>query len=304
MQESASSRTAIHADRDNSTVFGVLLGIGVLSFWLLWASSLGHKVVALWGGTTDAETKLSAAGQFGDMFGGVNALFTALAFSAVAWSAFMQRREMKMQRDELQAQREQLELQRLEMQSTRSVIAQQAFESTFFKMIEVCRSLHDGIRLDGDGLSHGNAVREIAKQCRSRCIMEGEALAKEGYLADEVREWIGKYYEQLVYPGSRQYLAPYFRSLYHLFKLIAAREDLTPQQRRDYGNLARANISGEMLTILATNACASVGDGFGPYIEDFSLLKHLELEPQVLATVRLCFSPAAFGAPQFHRWPR
>lgn len=281
------------SDRDNSTVFGVLLGIAVLAFWLLWASSLGQKAVALWAGSK-GDDKLVNAGQFGDMFGGVNALFTALAFSAVAWSAFMQRREMKMQRDELEAQREQLELQRQEMEATRRVIAKQAFESTFFQMVEMCRSLHDAIRVEAEGIVGAPAVGRIAQDCQSSCIAVGRDLAKAGHSDQEVRDYIGHHYHGLIYPKTARYLAPYFRSLFHLFKLISSQESLTLSEQRGYANLARAHLSGDILRVLATNACSVLGQDFRPYIEKYGLLKHIDIDTQWAETVQRCFSPSAF----------
>jgi hypothetical protein len=45
-------------------------------------------------------------GQFGDMFGGVNALFSGLAFAGVIYAILLQRRELALQREELRLSRE------------------------------------------------------------------------------------------------------------------------------------------------------------------------------------------------------
>jgi hypothetical protein len=44
-------------------------------------------------------------GLFGDMFGGANAMFSALAFAAVAYSIFHQRKELALQKDDLEQTR-------------------------------------------------------------------------------------------------------------------------------------------------------------------------------------------------------
>ena len=54
-------------------------------------------------------------GQFGDAFGAINAIFTGLAFAAVAYGIILQRREIKQQQRELT--------------DTREVFKQQSFES-------------------------------------------------------------------------------------------------------------------------------------------------------------------------------
>lgn len=44
-------------------------------------------------------------GQFGDMFGGLNALFSGLAFAGVICTILLQGQELKLQREELREQR-------------------------------------------------------------------------------------------------------------------------------------------------------------------------------------------------------
>lgn len=47
-------------------------------------------------------------GQFGDMFGGINALFTGLALAGVIYTILLQRHDLELQREELRLTREQL----------------------------------------------------------------------------------------------------------------------------------------------------------------------------------------------------
>lgn len=47
-------------------------------------------------------------GQFGDMFGGINALFSAFAFAGLIYTVLLQRNELALQRQELQQTREEL----------------------------------------------------------------------------------------------------------------------------------------------------------------------------------------------------
>jgi hypothetical protein len=50
-------------------------------------------------------------GQFGDMFGGLNAVFSGLAFAGVIYAILLQRRELAMQREEMRMSREELAAQ-------------------------------------------------------------------------------------------------------------------------------------------------------------------------------------------------
>ncbi|ELP6759561.1 hypothetical protein [Vibrio vulnificus] len=60
---------------------------------------------------------------FGSMFGGVNTLFSGLAFCGVIYAILLQGKELTLQRDELKLQREELALTREELK--RSADAQQ-----------------------------------------------------------------------------------------------------------------------------------------------------------------------------------
>ena len=54
--------------------------------------------------------KPNGAGEFGDMFGGVNALFSGLAFAGVIYAILLQRRELQLQREELALTRDVIEI--------------------------------------------------------------------------------------------------------------------------------------------------------------------------------------------------
>lgn len=54
-------------------------------------------------------------GQFGDLFGAVNALFSGLAFAGLIFTIHLQRRELALQREELRLQREEMAKSREEL---------------------------------------------------------------------------------------------------------------------------------------------------------------------------------------------
>lgn len=52
--------------------------------------------------------KPETPGAWGDMFGGLNALFSGFAFAGVIYAILIQRQELSLQREELKAQREEM----------------------------------------------------------------------------------------------------------------------------------------------------------------------------------------------------
>lgn len=89
------SKTLNEEERETS---GWTLAVIICSVLVIWAAS----------GWLVSSTK--DPGQFGDMFGAVNALFSGLAFATLIYTVFLQRRELQLQREELAATR--IELQR------------------------------------------------------------------------------------------------------------------------------------------------------------------------------------------------
>lgn len=70
------------------------------------------------------------AGAAGDMFGGLTALFSGLAFAGLVTTLFMQRKELTIQRKELTLQRE-------ELSQTRHEFRIQRFESSLFGLLKL-----------------------------------------------------------------------------------------------------------------------------------------------------------------------
>ncbi len=99
----------------------------------------------------------SERGQFGDMFGTVNALFAGLAFAGLLWALMLQREELKLQRKELKLQREELIETRQEIKGQKEQLTIQAqtlqrqnFEDTFFQLLRFHNNIVDSIVYEGN----------------------------------------------------------------------------------------------------------------------------------------------------------
>lgn len=78
-----------------------------------------------------------APGQYGDMFGAVNALFSGFAFAGIIVALLYQKRELQLQRRELKATREELAGSKEQMKLQNENLSKQNFESTFFNMLKL-----------------------------------------------------------------------------------------------------------------------------------------------------------------------
>ena len=76
-------------------------------YWLLLAAILVIAVLIIfWLSVTNLICKPEQQGQFGDMFGAANTLFSGLAFAGIIYTIWLQRTELKLQRKELADTRE------------------------------------------------------------------------------------------------------------------------------------------------------------------------------------------------------
>lgn len=82
----------------------LLLMLIVFLAWLMWW-------LVLWYLPAKNLPDLSQHSNFGEMFGGINALFSALAFAGLIYTIILQRKELTLQRLELQLTRKELERQ-------------------------------------------------------------------------------------------------------------------------------------------------------------------------------------------------
>lgn len=64
-------------------------------------------------------------GQFGDLFGSINSLFSGLAFAGLFYTVHLQVKQLRIQQLELRTQRQELRLQRQEMAASRAELANQ-----------------------------------------------------------------------------------------------------------------------------------------------------------------------------------
>lgn len=93
-----SGTPTVESNTDPNPRWFLIVVIGILLLQLIYGVAV-YRVIG---------PDMSTRGQFGDMFGGLNALFTGLAFAAVIYTILLQRKDLELQRLELQASRQEL----------------------------------------------------------------------------------------------------------------------------------------------------------------------------------------------------
>jgi len=207
---------------------------------------------------------------FGDSFGGLNAIFSGLAFAGVIITILLQRNELKLQREELKAQR-------LEFETQNETLKLQRFESIFFNMVsvyhEIVNSNEHDFMLFGD--SYIKKGRDIFNyQYRYMKSDMDKVIEDTPYRLTDYTNIYNRDYNQLKAP-----LGNYFRNLYRVIKIIDESELKDITAKYQYTSIIRAQLSDIELVFLFFNGLSDIGNGkFKRYIETYGLLKNLNLD--------------------------
>lgn len=217
---------------------------------------------------TEAELlskRMAMLGQIGDLFGGINALFGALACAGVFWAGYLQRQALIEAQVAFRRERE----ANLE---DRKAMAKQQFEVTFFQLLALAREVAASIEIRDGDRQGAKALESLAKGIDSR-VPEHENTS-------DTTKLLGKLailYEEQVFGQHPSAVGPYFRALYQTFKLVDDSSiDIVPANDKiKYANIARGQISEGAVLLLAINGLAPRGDKFAPLIETYGLLEHM-----------------------------
>lgn len=236
-------------------------------------------VICIWGSTYYFMPKIfppdqfsaAPAGTAGDMFGGITALFSGLAFAGLVTTLFMQRRE--------------LELQRKELSQTREVFQMQQFESTFFGLINLLSQHVQSIESGPEGnVQKGrDALVSFALSLPSpHQYIEGDRpwdppTCEEN--SKPIREIVSEY-EDTYRQSLEKDLGPYFRLIYNVLRHIehtefSKDENENIETKFKYSKILRAHLNSSEVKLLMFN-CASVhGKSLKSWVEKHSMLKHI-----------------------------
>jgi len=224
---------------------------------------------------SNGNNDITRFGISGDFFGFANALFSALAFSTIIVTLWMQKHELRQQRLEIDQtqqimnlQIKEMELQRQEMQDQNESFRIQRFESTFFNML----TLHNQVVAEvtsNDGKKRGReAFTRFFEELDPRFAgFEFNNKASKRTL-DEIVHAYETWYEE-----NEHHVGHYFRTLYNLFLYV---EEHGPTDKTTYARLARAQLSRGELDFLLVNGLSQNGrEKFKRLILQFNLLKHV-----------------------------
>lgn len=265
--------------------------IGCLLVWLLGAC------ITRWYAVRYASSIVNnAAALFGDSFGAVNALISALAFAGVFVTFWLQRKELDLQRQELKAQRE-------EFTQQNKTLKLQRFENTFFHMMELQQQIVNDLFIkvsdkedvwEDSSFSGGRDRKEVIvdNSVRGRQVV---GYIYNHYKYGRLRTGVFVNLSENGLDGyeNSPYLSlldHYFRHLYTILRYVDETDafDLNDKGEKDieyaynvkyhYTTIVRATLSRYELLMLYYNGLSKNGrEKLKPLLEKYTLLNNLDI---------------------------
>lgn len=256
--------------------------ISVLICLAIW---IGGGFATNWFASThfDVGEKDNAPALFGDSFGAVNALISAIAFAGMLVTFRLQKYELSLQRKELKEQR-------MEFNQQNATLKLQRFENTFFNMMELQQQIVNGLTLEYKGNKsrrQGNVSNlQDDENYTGREVFCGAYLSSglhEGLNNVISRTGIAKYSDS----STTTIFDHYFRNLYTILKFIDETKVFDEVNSREggesvydvkyrYATILRASLSRYELVLLYYNGLSENGkEKLKPLLEKYCMLNNL-----------------------------
>ena len=222
---------------------------------------------------TPTRTELSAEfGQSGDLYGGANALFAAIAGALVAWAGHLQSKTLRKTQEALNQDRRQGR--------------RDQFEATFFIALGLLKDRIRTIRTRPIVKKRPRRLIRTKDEAWTAPVKVGpdalEAFAAavsngaQHFISDDQKyTWkiLLSHFQEL-YGRRSSDLGPVFRLLEQIFRLISE-SDLNTGQKGFFARLARDELRDASVLLLALYGMTYEGRNIRRYIVDFRLLENM-----------------------------
>ncbi len=266
----------------------MMWAIGFVLFVMLLSAFLIFKCINDW----------VHRGQFGDLFGVVNALFSGLAFAGLIITIRQQHLVLEYQRQAIIQTQLELQNQTTEFDEQKETLRIERFENTFFKMLEVQQSIVNDLYAtdshkekieEDDPNSFGRLSKEVLAQNEYRgrnlfyyvfCRCEHDV----EFRANHKSNWVYGLFQVIKKIGISHFddyftttmFDHYFRHLYTILKFITENDWLGEDKQYKYATFVRATLSRYELVMLYYNGF------FHPkmkqMIERYTMLNNLRMD--------------------------
>lgn len=231
--------------------------------------------------------KYQVTGTFGDTFGAVNALVSALAFAGLIVTIRQQHEDLRCQHEALKQSIREMQSQTEEFDIQNHTLKKQQFENTFFELLRMLQTIVNDLTLtirfskDENPQSqshslvfHGRAVFQELFIARWNKLIEGS----DRYIFSLNHEIKTSSIDETLRRNDMMFLYHYFRFVYRIIKFVDESPFLkTKEEKYKYIAFLRSTFSNYEVTLLFYNCLSTIGrEKFKPLAERYALFDNLD----------------------------
>lgn len=265
---------------------GVLIAVGAVALsaiiivWWLFVSEYTplYKLLHLPSNSVEA-------GQWGDKFGGINSLFTALGTIGVIATLLLQIKFIQDQR--LDAHRERVEAQLFELMK---IMREMRSDVRFSFSAEVLRAERQRLNLQKNAKNSKRGL-DAFKAMLVEYDYWSDKHNQEAYFLSEGAA--AAIFFRKIHRRARNFYH-YMRMIHNIFHRIDSDPHLTPLQKIELSRTVRGNLTNDEATIVGLNSLTNVSGNFYAYTCRYRLLKYASYK----ALLRDHFPPETFEGRQ------
>lgn len=226
-------------------------------------------------------------GTFGDTFGAVNALVSALAFAGIIVTIRQQHEDLKCQHEALKQSIQEMQSQTEEFDMQNHTLKKQQFENTFFELLRMLQTIVNDLTL-----TVGFSKDEMPLSQRHSLIFHGRAVFQELFTTRWNKQIEGsRYYifslnreiktssiDKTLSRNDMMFLYHYLRFVYRIIKFVDETPILkTTEDKYKYIAFLRSTFSNYEVALLFYNCLSSIGrEKFKPLAERYALFDNLD----------------------------
>lgn len=227
---------------------------------------------------------LGHRGQFGDMFGAVNALFAGLAFAGIIWAIILQKNELELQREELAHTRKEIKGQKEQLHAQDQTLKKQNFENSFFQLLNSHNNIVSSLHIRGAGSSADFDGRGCFAKFRQDLWVKYQRV-------EDVDDAWDKFASE-----HQTRVDHYFRHLYNTIEFVDQQAILQQfEEKHGYVHLIRGQLSSDELQLLFYKCLSDGGGRFKRLVEKYSIFEGLNTDVLLDPKHKNKYAETAYG---------
>lgn len=226
-------------------------------------------------------------GQFGDLFGAVNALFSGLAFAGLVITIMQQRHDLQLQRNAIEQTNKEMQQQTQEFDTQNETLRRQQFDNTYFELLHMLQTIVGDLTLNVEYSQYiDDDQHKKSFTCKGRNVFQElftrrhyKVVAGTSRLLESLKEEINKNGVDKTFARDEfKFLYHYFRFVYRIIKYVDESTFLKYyNEKYSYISFLRSTLSNYEIAVLFYNCLTgNESENFKPLIERYALFNNID----------------------------